>query len=103
VAQFHWDPESYLALIREEVPNYDRLQEEAAAAAETDAESVLDLGTGTGETARRVLEANPRARMVGVDDSREMLAALELCCHLIACGCLSAGLRTPCQRGRLIS
>ena len=35
---------------------------------------MLELGTGTGETARRLLEAHPDAFLVGVDASAEMLA-----------------------------
>ena len=35
---------------------------------------MLELGTGTGETARRLLEAHPDAFLVGVDSSAEMLA-----------------------------
>jgi tRNA (cmo5U34)-methyltransferase len=73
VAQFHWDPDTYLALMCEEVPDYERLQEEAVAATGIDAERVLELGTGTGETARRVLARHPRATLVGVDSSPEML------------------------------
>jgi tRNA (cmo5U34)-methyltransferase len=38
------------------------------------ARRVLELGTGTGETARRLLEAHPGAFLVGVDASAEMLA-----------------------------
>jgi tRNA (cmo5U34)-methyltransferase len=34
---------------------------------------VLELGTGTGETARRLLEAHPEAFLVGVDESAAML------------------------------
>jgi tRNA (cmo5U34)-methyltransferase len=74
IAQFHWDPVTYLALMREEVPEYQRLQEETAAAARINATRVLELGTGTGETARRVLAANPIAFLVGVDASTGMLA-----------------------------
>jgi tRNA (cmo5U34)-methyltransferase len=74
VAQFHWDPERYLELIRQEVPDYDRLQDVVVTAAGADARRVLELGTGTGESARRVLEANPRARLVGIDANGEMLA-----------------------------
>jgi tRNA (cmo5U34)-methyltransferase len=74
VAQFHWDPGTYLALMCEEVPDYECLQEEAVAATGIDAERVLELGTGTGETARRVLARHPRAALVGVDSSPEMLA-----------------------------
>jgi len=73
MSQFHWDPEAYLQLIRGEVPAYDRLQDEVALAAGTDAERVLELGTGTGESARLVLDRNPRAHLVGIDSSGEML------------------------------
>ena len=56
------------------MPDYERLQDETAAATGTDARRVLELGTGTGETARRVLARHPAAVLVGVDASREMLA-----------------------------
>jgi len=76
MAQFHWDPDSYLELMREEVPQYERLQDEVAAAtAGAAVRRVLDLGTGTGETARRVLAAHPGAELVGIDESAGMLAA----------------------------
>jgi len=76
VAQFHFDPDSYLELMAEEVPDYARLQEEAAAATAEVASvrRVLDLGTGTGETARRVLGRHPAAALVGVDASEAMLS-----------------------------
>lgn len=74
MGQFHWDPDSYLALMRDEVPDYERLQDETAAATGTDARRVLELGTGTGETARRVLARHPAAVLVGLDASGEMLA-----------------------------
>jgi tRNA (cmo5U34)-methyltransferase len=70
-----WEPEGYPALVRREVPGYERLQDEAAAATGTDAERILELGTGTGETARRVLARHPRATLVGVDGSELMLEA----------------------------
>lgn len=73
VAQFHWDPVDYLELMREEVPDYEHLQAQAAAATGTGAIRVLELGIGTGETARRVLERHPRASLIGLDASREML------------------------------
>jgi tRNA (cmo5U34)-methyltransferase len=76
MAQFHWDPDSYLELMREEVPQYERLQEEVAAAtAGADVRRVLELGTGTGETARRVLAAHPDAELLGIDESAGMLEA----------------------------
>lgn len=73
VAQFHWHPDSYLTLMRQEVPEYERLQDETVAATGSDAERVLELGTGTGETARRLLERHPSAVLVGLDASSEML------------------------------
>jgi tRNA (cmo5U34)-methyltransferase len=68
-----WEPEGYPALVRREVPDYERLQDETAAATGTGARRVLELGTGTGETALRVLARHPRATLVGVDASDLML------------------------------
>jgi tRNA (cmo5U34)-methyltransferase len=73
IAQFHWDPDSYLALMHEEVPDYERFQEEVVRATGSGARRALELGMGTGETARRVLAAHPAAVLVGMDGSREML------------------------------
>jgi trans-aconitate methyltransferase len=73
MAQFHWDPDSYLGLMHEEVPDYQRLEDETAAATGTDAKLVLELGTGTGETTRRVLARHPAAVVIGLDASRAML------------------------------
>jgi tRNA (cmo5U34)-methyltransferase len=73
--QWHWEPEQYLTFIRGEVPAYDRLQDEAAAATGSDVRGrILELGTGTGETAWRVLERHPEAALVGIDESEEMLS-----------------------------
>ena len=73
--QFHFDPDTYLAMVRAEVPDYEQLQEVVAVAAgEIDAEAILDLGTGTGETLRRVARRHPSARLVGIDESERMLA-----------------------------
>jgi SAM-dependent methyltransferase len=43
------------------------------AASGSDVRRVLELGTGTGETARRVLELHPAAVLLGIDASSEML------------------------------
>jgi tRNA (cmo5U34)-methyltransferase len=59
--------------MREEVPDYEQLQDRAVAATGTAAGRVLELGTGTGETAHRVLARHPAAVLVGVDASAEML------------------------------
>ncbi|MGZ1490875.1 class I SAM-dependent methyltransferase [Brevibacterium sediminis] len=78
MSDFEWDPETYLALMAEEIPDYPRLQTEVAATAATGAPtSILDLGIGSGLTAQRVLEALPEAKLLGVDASSEMLAAAE--------------------------
>jgi tRNA (cmo5U34)-methyltransferase len=73
--QFHFDPATYLEKIRDEVPAYDELQAAVAkATAGIHAERVLELGVGTGETSRRVLDLHPAAEHVGIDESEEMLA-----------------------------
>jgi tRNA (cmo5U34)-methyltransferase len=74
MGQFHDRPAEYLALMRGALPLYDRLQEELVRATlGREAWAVLDLGTGTGETAARVLAAHPGARLVGVDASAQMV------------------------------
>jgi tRNA (cmo5U34)-methyltransferase len=72
--QFHADPSTYEALIAREVPAYDRLQVAvASAAAGLHAAGALELGIGTGRTARAVRHAVPGARIVAIDASAEML------------------------------
>jgi tRNA (cmo5U34)-methyltransferase len=75
MANVEWDPESYLATMLAEIPRYTELQDRVAAATEgLEVRSVLELGTGTGETARRVLALHPDARWTGVDANEAMLA-----------------------------
>ena len=79
MGQFHWDPDGYLQMVREEVPDYDRLQDELARATDgVDARRMLELGTGSGITSGRVLERHPHAHLTGVDSSEHMLAAAGL-------------------------
>ena len=79
MGQFHWDPDGYLEMVRAEVPDYDRLQDELARATDgVDARRVLELGTGSGVTSRRVLARHPHAHLTGVDSSEHMLAAADL-------------------------
>jgi tRNA (cmo5U34)-methyltransferase len=74
VTQWHWDPETYLENMLAEVPSYPDLQEHTAAAIkDVPAQTILELGIGTGETAKRVLAAHPGAQLTAIDSSEEML------------------------------
>lgn len=74
MSQWHFEPDSYLAMVRDEIPSYDQLQERLAAATSSiPAGTILDLGSGTGITARRVLDHHPEATLIGVDGSEHML------------------------------
>jgi tRNA (cmo5U34)-methyltransferase len=76
VSQFHFDPDTYMDQMRREVPGYRRLQEEVVRATEGLAvASVLDLGTGTGETLAAVLAQHDGAVATGVDENPAMLEA----------------------------
>jgi len=75
MSDVEWNPETYLAQMLDEVPGYEELQAAVAAAtAGLAARTVLELGTGTGETALRVLAQHPEARWTGIDASEAMLA-----------------------------
>src|SRR5215510_6176356 len=73
MGQFHWKPDTYLDLIRAEVPRYDELQEQAIAAIPFAPERVLELGMGTGETTRRLIEAYADSWVIGLDSSPDMV------------------------------
>ena len=95
MTEFAWDPDSYLALMAAEIPDYRRLQAELTAAVtahDRPPQTVLDLGIGSGLTAKHVLDSLPHAQLLGVDASAEMLAA--------AARTLEPG-RTELRRGRL--
>jgi tRNA (cmo5U34)-methyltransferase len=69
-----FEPDGYLESIQAEIPRFGELQEAVAEATRgVRANAVLELGTGTGETARRVLELYPQASFVGLDASGPML------------------------------
>jgi tRNA (cmo5U34)-methyltransferase len=72
-AQYHWNPDTYLEMMRAEVPNFDALQEAAVAAVPFPPARALDLGIGTGETSRRLRRAYPEAAITGLDSSPEMV------------------------------
>lgn len=73
MGQFDWTPDEYLERIRSKIPRYDELQEQAVAAIPFPPERVLELGMGTGETTRRLIEAYPDAWVVGLDASPDMV------------------------------
>src|SRR6476646_6074332 len=73
MGQFDWTPDEYLERIRLRIPRYDELQEQAVAAVPFPPERVLELGMGTGETTRRLIEAHPEAWVIGLDSSPDMV------------------------------
>jgi L-threonylcarbamoyladenylate synthase len=73
--QFAFSPGSYAEMIRADIPAYERFQDELVSVSGTGALRLLELGTGTGETAARLLEHHRDAFLVGVDESEAMLSA----------------------------
>jgi trans-aconitate methyltransferase len=70
VAELDWDPDLYPDAIRAEIESYDLFQDAVAEATlGIEARSVLELGVGTGETARRVRALHPDATWTGIDAS----------------------------------
>jgi tRNA (cmo5U34)-methyltransferase len=79
VTQFHFDPSTYLENMRADIPVFDLLQDETARATEgVAAQDILELGVGTGMTAKRVLAVHPKAKLVGIDESEAMLAEADV-------------------------
>jgi tRNA (cmo5U34)-methyltransferase len=74
MSEWEWDPDTYLALMADEISGYEELEEAVVAAtADVRATRVLELGTGTGETALRLQASHPGAAWVGIDSSEPML------------------------------
>jgi tRNA (cmo5U34)-methyltransferase len=71
--QYHWNPDTYLEMMRAEVPAFDDLQAATVAAVPSVPGTALDLGIGTGETSRRLLETYPGVSITGLDSSPEMV------------------------------
>jgi tRNA (cmo5U34)-methyltransferase len=74
MANVDWDPDNYLASMLAEIPSYLDLQDRVGAATEgLDVRDALELGVGTGETARRVRERHPGASWTAIDANEAML------------------------------
>jgi len=73
MSDFTWKPDGYLEMIRTDIPRYAELQEQAIAAIPFAPARVLELGMGTGETTRRLIEAYPDAWVIGLDSSPDMV------------------------------
>jgi tRNA (cmo5U34)-methyltransferase len=71
--QFHTEPDTYLERIRGAFPGYDELQDRAIEAIPFAPARVLELGIGTGETTRGLLDHYPDAEVTGLDASAEMV------------------------------
>jgi tRNA (cmo5U34)-methyltransferase len=73
--RYVFDPATYAEVVAE-IPEYERLQAEVAAAtAGLRVLRFLDLGAGTGVTTRSVLARHPDASVVMLDESEPMLSA----------------------------
>ncbi len=71
-------PGEYDKLIATLIPHYLELIESAAATVGVIAgttPTVVDLGTGSGALAQRILKVRPKARLIGIDADGSMLAA----------------------------
>jgi tRNA (cmo5U34)-methyltransferase len=81
MSELRFDPVTYSDMVRSEVLAYDELQQQVAQAAvdvgvaDGQVTTLLDLGSGTGETLAHVLARHPGARAVGLDENEAMLAA----------------------------
>ena len=73
MSDFTWKPDGYLEMIRGDIPRYEELQDQAIAAIPFAPERVLELGMGTGETTRRLIEAYPDSWVIGLDSSPDMV------------------------------
>ena len=71
-------PGEYDKLIATLIPHYTDLIDAAADAVDTiarTAPAVVDLGTGSGALAQRILRVRPKARLIGIDTDASMLEA----------------------------
>lgn len=71
-------PGEYDTLIATLIPHYVDLIDAAAAAVDVmarTAPAIVDLGTGSGALAQRILKTRPKARLIGIDADASMLDA----------------------------
>jgi len=71
-------PGAYDKTIATLIPHYSELIDAAAAAVDIiarNAPAVVDLGTGSGALAQRILKVRPKARLMGIDSDATMLDA----------------------------
>ncbi len=62
-------------MVRSEIGGYDALQVQLTdTTADGTAQTILDLGSGTGETAAAILKRHPMAKLTGIDSSEDMLS-----------------------------
>jgi tRNA threonylcarbamoyl adenosine modification protein (Sua5/YciO/YrdC/YwlC family) len=96
-----FDPASYAETVRAEIPGYERFQEHVVLAASTDrgVGRVLELGTGTGETAKRLLAALEQIQLVCLDESAEMLREAEKVLPADRTGFVQSRLQDPLPAG----
>ena len=95
-----WNPETYRATIRDEVHDYDALQDALVRAiAGCSPATVLELGVGAGETTRRILEAHPAAHLTGIDSSKAMLEGARAALPAARVTLLKRDLREPLPGG----
>ena len=72
MGEFDWKPDKYLERIRSRSPATTSFRS-GDAAVPFPPERVLELGMGTGETTRRLIEAYPDAWVIGLDSSPDMV------------------------------
>jgi ubiquinone/menaquinone biosynthesis C-methylase UbiE len=68
------DLTEYDERIRTFIPDYDAMLDAAAAVVKPSARTIVDLGTGTGALAARVLDRVPAAHVVAIDADADILA-----------------------------
>jgi tRNA (cmo5U34)-methyltransferase len=73
--RFRFEPATYGEMVADTLPGYEELQAQVARAAGQGAQTILELGIGTGETSARLLERHPLAQITALDESPAMLAA----------------------------